>query len=76
MLDTPRPVPYCVVMATTTKGSQMNIYPEITALESVLSELKNIMVLVEDRAITEDEAAEEVQSLRSTIEDIVSDLDV
>lgn len=54
----------------------MNIYPEITALESVLSELKNIMVLVEDRAITEDEAAEEVQSLRSTIEDIVSDLDV
>jgi hypothetical protein len=63
-------------MATTTKGSQMNIYPEITSLESVLNELKNIMILVEDRAITEDEAKDEVQSLRANIEDIVSDLDI
>jgi hypothetical protein len=54
----------------------MNIYPEITSLESVLNELKNIMILVEDRAITEDEAKDEVQSLRANIEDIVSDLDI
>jgi hypothetical protein len=63
-------------MATTTKGSHMNIYPDITRLESIVRELTNIQMLFDDRAITLDEAAEDIQRLRGNLEDIVADIDI
>lgn len=54
----------------------MNIYPDITRLESVVSDLKAIMAAFDDREINADEASDQIQDLRGTLEDIVSDLDV
>lgn len=54
----------------------MNIYPDITRLESVVSDLKAIMAAFDDREIDSDTASTRIQDVRDTLEDIVSDLDV
>jgi hypothetical protein len=76
MLDTAITLPYSVVMASTTKGSQMNIYPEITRLESIVRELHDIMAAVEDDVLDNDEASAAIQEVRDQLEDVLADLDV
>lgn len=54
----------------------MNIYPEITRLESIVRELTDIMAAFDDKVLTSDEASAEIQEVRDRLEDVISDLDV
>jgi len=54
----------------------MNIYPEITRLESIVRELHDIMVAVQDDVLDNDEASAAIQEVRDQLEDVLADLDV
>lgn len=63
-----------MVMATTTKGSAMNIYADITRLVSVGEDLMKVQDELNAGTITEDQAARHVNDLVDTLDDIAGDL--